>query len=41
LGTFSAIDQEAKFIMLDNLGREATLGRRSGGRGAEEDDLIH
>jgi hypothetical protein len=41
LGAFAAIDEEAKFIVLDNLSGKPAFGRGGGGRGAEKDDFEH
>ncbi len=41
LGAFAAVDQEAEFVVLDDLRRKPALGRGGGGGGAEEDDFEH
>src|SRR5512135_561660 len=41
LGALTAIDQEAVFIVLDDLCRQSTFGGGGRGGSAQEDDLKH
>ena len=41
LGAFAAVDQEAEFVVLDDLRGKAALGGGGGGGGAEKDDFKH
>ncbi|MCX6036350.1 MAG: hypothetical protein NTW99_00340 [Chloroflexi bacterium] len=41
LGALAAVNEEAEFVVLDDLRRKPALGRRGGCRGAEENDFKH